>query len=137
MGGFLCYFSNKHMKNNVETDDEKSVKPPVWVIAVLVLFAGGVVWFFTSGLEMMPYNNDNGEAAEENGDDGSEDGSYVGLEEGVAFEQAEDEGVQARVIRRDGEDLLVTMDFVPDRLNFTVEDGVVVDVVSDEEMGGQ
>ena len=40
------------------------------------------------------------------------------------------EGRPWRVVSEDGEDLAVTMDFVEDRLNFAVEDGVVVEVTT-------
>jgi len=43
----------------------------------------------------------------------------------AACEAAE---VSHRVIERDGESLPATMDYRPDRLNFSVRDGVVVDV---------
>ena len=117
------------------TDDKQSTKPPYWVIVVLVLFGAGVVWLFTSGLDLMPYNdqNDTEETEEIEGDAETE---YIGMSEEEALEQAEEDGEVARVVSRDGEDLPVTMDFMPDRLNFTIEEGVVVDVVRDDEMGG-
>jgi hypothetical protein len=40
-----------------------------------------------------------------------------------------------RVVRRDGEDLDLTMDLVPGRMNVTVEDGVVVDVSVERDAG--
>lgn len=117
------------------TDDKQNNKPPYWVIAVLVLFGVGVVWLFASGLDLMPYNDQNDTEEVEYTED-QERAKYIGLEENEALEKAEGDGVPARVIRRDGEDLPVTMDFMPDRLNFTIEEGVVRDVVRDEDMGG-
>ena len=116
------------------TDDKQNTKPPYWVIVVLVLFGAGVVWLFASGLDLMPYNdqNDTEETEEVEGDAEVE---YIGMSEEEALEQAEEDGEVARVVSRDGEDLPVTMDFMPDRLNFTIEEGVVVDVVRDDEMG--
>jgi hypothetical protein len=65
---------------------------------------------------------------------GSDSGSseefdaYVGLTVEEATAKAEDEGRPARVVEEDGESLPVTMDFNPDRLNFTVVDGKVTEV---------
>jgi hypothetical protein len=57
---------------------------------------------------------------------GTED--YVGLTVEEAGAKADDAGVVWRVVSEDGEDLAVTMDFQPERLNFTVVDGVVTGV---------
>lgn len=50
--------------------------------------------------------------------------SYVGLSEDEAIERASEVG--ARVVGRDGVDLVITMDFRPGRVNLTVFDGTVV-----------
>ena len=55
---------------------------------------------------------------------------YIGLETEAAGDLAEENDLPWRVVREDGEDLPVTMDFVEDRLNFAVEDGKVVDVTT-------
>ncbi len=55
---------------------------------------------------------------------------YLGLTEAEAAAQAESDGVPSRVIQREGEELAVTLDFNPDRLNFVIEDGVVVSVTT-------
>lgn len=55
---------------------------------------------------------------------------YIGLETEAAGDLAEENDLPWRVVREDGEDLPVTMDFVENRLNFAVEDGKVVDVTT-------
>ena len=68
------------------------------------------------------------------GDPGSETeaqfSEYIGLETQAAGDLAEDNDLPWRVVREDGEDLPVTMDFVENRLNFSVEDGKVVEVTT-------
>jgi hypothetical protein len=51
---------------------------------------------------------------------------YIGLTEADAGARAEAAGLTTRVVGVDGMDLVVTMDFRPDRLNLMVFDGVVV-----------
>lgn len=51
---------------------------------------------------------------------------YVGLGEAEATERAEDDGLQVRVVGRDGECFAVTMDIRDDRVNFEVADDVVI-----------
>jgi hypothetical protein len=55
---------------------------------------------------------------------------YLGLTEADAQAQAESDGLPSRVVEREGEELPVTLDFNPDRLNFVIEDGVVVQVTT-------
>jgi hypothetical protein len=55
---------------------------------------------------------------------------YLGLTEADATALAESDGVPSRVVEREGEELPVTLDFNPDRLNFVIEDGVVVQVTT-------
>ncbi len=62
--------------------------------------------------------------------------SFVGMALDEAGERADLQGRSWRVIRLDGEDQIVTADFRPDRLNFTVEAGVVTDAATDEELAG-
>lgn len=54
----------------------------------------------------------------------------VGQTESGAEQAATAEGWGFRVVRRDGEDLPMTMDYRPDRVNVAVEDGVVTEIVS-------
>jgi hypothetical protein len=56
------------------------------------------------------------------------DERYVGLEKQEAIEAAQDEGVPWRIEREDDEEFVLTMDYVPDRVNFSVDDGVVTAV---------
>ncbi len=56
--------------------------------------------------------------------------AYVGLEEAAAGEAADAAGVPWRVIERDGEPLAATQDYNAERVNFVVEDGVVVSVTN-------
>lgn len=109
------------------------LQPPWWLIALLVVFAAGLVWFFAGDLLNMATNDESVEVNEETADS-LETADVVGLEEEDAMEQAEEQEVPARVVSRDGEDLPVTMDFVPERLNLWIEDGEVVDAATDEEM---
>jgi hypothetical protein len=51
---------------------------------------------------------------------------YVGLGETEAVDRADAAGLETRIAGRDGVDLVLTMDFRPDRLNLLVFDGVVV-----------
>lgn len=54
--------------------------------------------------------------------------SFVGLTAEAAAEKAEKADLPHRVIRKDGEDLPVTRDYRPERLNFTIEKGIVTAV---------
>jgi hypothetical protein len=51
---------------------------------------------------------------------------YIGLTEAEANARAEAAGLTTRVVGVDGMDLIMTMDFRPDRLNLMLFDGVVV-----------
>ena len=60
-----------------------------------------------------------------------EDGKiFFGLCEADAQAVADGLGYTLRVVRLDGEDLAVTMDFVEWRVNVAIENGIVTDVVS-------
>lgn len=54
--------------------------------------------------------------------------SYLGLEQKVAGDTADQAGVKWRVIEIDGQPLPATMDYRPDRLNFAIKDGKVIRV---------
>ncbi len=54
--------------------------------------------------------------------------SLIGLDEGVAIAIAEAQGTPARVVERDGEQLPITYDLRPGRLNLTVLDGIVTEI---------
>jgi hypothetical protein len=56
------------------------------------------------------------------------DTGYLGMTPEEATAAAEADGRAARVIMLDGEGMAVTADFIEDRLNFTVRDGVVTGV---------
>ncbi len=60
--------------------------------------------------------------------------SFVGLAVDRAGARADEQGRRWRVIRLDGHDQAITLDFVTDRLNFTVETGVVTDAATDTEL---
>lgn len=51
---------------------------------------------------------------------------YVGLTEDEARSRAVEQGRPFRVVHRDGEDFIVTADYVENRVNAMVRDGVVV-----------
>lgn len=54
--------------------------------------------------------------------------TYVGLKEGAALKQAQSEQVEARVVKREGVPQPIFEDLRPNRLNFTIQGGRVVDV---------
>lgn len=56
--------------------------------------------------------------------------SIVGKSESAATRAAEEQGCSVRVVERDGRALAVTEDFRPDRINVTVEDGDVAEIIS-------
>lgn len=56
--------------------------------------------------------------------------ALVGLDEAAATALAEENGWVVRVVRLDGEDLAATMDYVTNRVNVAIENGVVTEVVS-------
>jgi hypothetical protein len=51
--------------------------------------------------------------------------SYVGLSKRAAIARAEAAGVEWRITREDDEVFLVTQDYLPDRVNFEIDDGTV------------
>ncbi len=51
--------------------------------------------------------------------------AFVGLTLEKATALAEEHGIRTRVVSVDGEEYMVTQDFLPERLNFTVVKGVV------------
>lgn len=69
------------------------------------------------------------QSASDNSTSTDDEKDYVGLGEQAALDKARSENVPARVVERDGEPLPADMSFVEGRLNFYIEDGVVVDVV--------
>ena len=54
--------------------------------------------------------------------------SFVGLELKAAQEKANKADLPHRVIHEDGKDFPVTRDYRPERLNFTVEKGIITKV---------
>lgn len=56
--------------------------------------------------------------------------AYIGLTVEAAGAKADEEGRPWRIVEEDGQPLVVTQDFVPERLNFTVDDGVVTGVTT-------
>lgn len=56
--------------------------------------------------------------------------SFVGMTLRDAEAKAEKADLPHRVVRKDGEDFPVTRDYRPERLNFTVEKGVVTKVTN-------
>lgn len=57
----------------------------------------------------------------------TEENDYIGLTEQEAVELAKEKGEIFRVVIRDNEPLMATMDYRPGRINANVEDGIVVD----------
>lgn len=60
---------------------------------------------------------------------------FIGMPLDVAASFAEEQGRQWRVGHRDGEDLVLTADFMSGRVTFTVEDGIVTAASIEEEEG--
>lgn len=48
-----------------------------------------------------------------------------GMDEEEALDFIEQEGLISRIVHRDGEDFVVTMDLVPNRVNLYIQDGTV------------
>ena len=53
---------------------------------------------------------------------------YIGLCETAAGVQADQADLPHRVVKRDGTSLPCTMDYCPQRLNFTIDRGIVTSV---------
>ncbi|MBK1882325.1 hypothetical protein JIN85_07860 [Luteolibacter pohnpeiensis] len=77
----------------------------------------------SQGSDLKPAPSDTGADAPRSGPE-----SYVGLRLEEAEKIADQAGLRHRVISIDGEEKMVTQDFIPDRLNFTVENGIVTAV---------
>jgi len=56
--------------------------------------------------------------------------SFVGMPLQEAEAKAKEADLPCRVVRKDGEEFPVTRDYRPERLNFTVEKGVVTKVTT-------
>lgn len=54
--------------------------------------------------------------------------SLIGLSEQAATQKAEQANAVIRVVHRDGEDLIATMDFIDNRVNISVNQGKVIAV---------
>lgn len=67
-------------------------------------------------------------SGEENLDTPVDPSIIIGMSEGQASDFLTAEGVDYRVVERDGESFPVTMDYSPGRVNLTIQNGVVVDV---------
>ena len=55
-------------------------------------------------------------------------GELIGLSEPDAQTCIEEAGLTGRVVYRDGESFPVTLDYRPDRINMSIEEGFVVEV---------
>lgn len=64
-------------------------------------------------------------SAEESLSTKSTDETFIGLDEKAAQTLAKDQKLHFRVTKRDGTDLPATMDYRPDRINATIEDGKI------------
>ena len=56
------------------------------------------------------------------------DARYLGMEKGDAAAFAKKEGSPSRIVSEDGKTGMMTMDYRPERLNFTVVDGKITKV---------
>ena len=54
--------------------------------------------------------------------------SLVGKKLEVVQQALEAAEIRFRVIEKDGEPLIMTMDYIEDRLNFKIKDGVIIEV---------
>jgi hypothetical protein len=75
-----------------------------------------------------PIEPGDGAALPEEPDQEELDATYVGLTKDEAIAAAEEAGVPWRIEREDGEEFALTMDYRPDRVNFSVEEGVITAV---------
>jgi len=65
---------------------------------------------------------------------GVQSGPYLSLDLAEAGELAEENGLAWRVLLLDGEPQLRESSLIPDRINFVVEDGIVVGVLTCQEL---
>ena len=89
---------------------------------------GRVTWSIDDGVVTYSVVEVEGTGGDIEGAQNPDDLAYVGLSEADAMAMAEEEGVTARVVARDDEQIAVTMDYSEDRLNFHVQEDVVVAV---------
>lgn len=54
--------------------------------------------------------------------------AYLGLSKATALSKAKEAKLKARIVKEDGKLFMVTKDYRPDRLNFTIESGKVTRV---------
>jgi len=114
----------------------------VWAIVGLVLIGGGVfIYSQSTGWQDSPLSTDNRPSAPDQvpddavtppqepppGQQQDMRSEIIGMTEAEAEVYAQATGVPFRVTQRDGEDLPVTMDYVPGRINAVVEGETVVD----------
>jgi hypothetical protein len=84
--------------------------------------------------EMDAHENDQGAEpgtdpnADQTAPAGKEDQEFIGLTKDEGEALAKKQGQKWRVISVDGKHFPVTMDFMPDRLNFTLKDGKIIAV---------
>jgi hypothetical protein len=134
--------TSNNNQNELKGDATPKTNKLLYIFLVLLLAIAllGFLWLVAEGdedpgdAENLPAGN-NGEFIElpPEQDDMTDieepeyerDPSYEGLTEEEAITQAEEADTPYRVIARDGEQFPATMDYNPERINFTVEDGVV------------
>lgn len=69
-------------------------------------------------------------SAGQEADDPKNTGSYIGLTIEAAQERADKASIPNRIIEVDGEPRPATRDYRPERLNFSVKDGKVIQAVN-------
>lgn len=99
-------------------------------VAVLLVASGAVACGGTDGTTDREVTRTTSRAAptEPGGSSGSSSQGYRGRSKREAIAKAEAEGRVWRVVREDDERFPVTLDYVPDRLNFEIDDGRVTKV---------
>lgn len=78
-------------------------------------------------LSIWGYRGDDGDVADPGGDPPADLDGLTGIGEADATAVAQDRGLFVRVVARDGEWFAVTKDYRYDRVNFVIENGVVVE----------
>ena len=107
-----------------------------WLYLIAVALIGVLVWWLISSYPLVEKTDDENTVETIDWDDDStvEGADFIGLHEAEARELARKSNTPYRVVSRDGEDVEINPDFNSARINFWMEDDVVVDAMSDNEM---
>ncbi|MBM3659450.1 MAG: hypothetical protein FJW95_08080 [Actinobacteria bacterium] len=98
------------------------LRPGVLVVAAAVT-VGTVGLTACGGGDDRPRGSSRGSGTTETTATGA--GAYVGLSKRAAIAKADASDTPWRITREDDESFMVTQDYVPERLNFEIDDGTV------------